>query len=99
MSLYYYTRLNGPRPTFPMDMTAQEREVMEGHVAYWGQLTNEGKTVVYGPVLDPKGPFGMGVLRVEDEAELKRLLADDPVSKASLGSYEYHLMKAVVAGQ
>jgi hypothetical protein len=96
MPLYYYTRLNGPRPTFPMDVNEQEREVMGAHAAYWKRMMSAGKVAVYGPVMDPRAVFGMGVLCVEDEAELERLLADDPVSKAGLGSYEYHPMKAVL---
>lgn len=99
MSTYYYTRLNGPRSTFPFDIDDKERIIMGEHAAYWKQLMAEGKVAVYGPVLDPRSVFGMGVLCVEDEAELKRLLAYDPVSKAELGSYEYHPMKAVVPGK
>ena len=41
-----------------------------------------GKVIVFGPVADPKGPWGLGVLRVRDEAEIAsfELLNEDAQS-------------------
>jgi hypothetical protein len=51
-------------------------------------------------VLDPKGVWGLGVMRVREEAELQPLLQGDPVIAANRGfSYEtLPMMTAVVAG-
>jgi hypothetical protein len=50
--------------------------------------------------LDPKGVWGLGVLRVKDEAEATALQNQDPVILAQRGfSYEtLPMMTAVVSG-
>ncbi|HVY30077.1 MAG TPA: YciI family protein [Polyangiaceae bacterium] len=95
---FFVSRLIGPRPTFPMDITPEERELMGVHGQYWRQKMAEGKIVVFGPVLDPKGVWGLGVLRVKDEAEATALQNQDPVILAQRGfSYEtLPMMTAVV---
>ena len=94
----YFCKLIGPRPTFPMDMTPAEAEVMHQHVAYWQGLMARGIAFAFGPVMDPSGPFGMCVVRVRDEAELNAIEAADPVMVAKLGfRQEHYLMpKAIV---
>jgi len=49
---HYFLKLNPCRPTFAMDMTDDERAIMQQHVAYWGDLMNKGRVVVYGPVIN-----------------------------------------------
>ena len=53
-------------------MTAEEQSAMAGHMEYWQQLLRDGKVVVYGPVADPEGMWGLGVLRAADRAEVLR---------------------------
>src|ERR1700674_1412576 len=65
MQLFLF-RLNSPRPTFAQDMTDTERAAMLKHVAYWRELLDEGTAIVFGPVADPKGTWGVGIVRVED---------------------------------
>lgn len=91
---YYAAKLHGPRPTFPHDMTDEEKAIMQQHVAYGRKLMDEGIIIVYGPVLDPAGVYGLGIFCVETEDQLKKLLADDPA--AQIGRYEYHPMMASV---
>ena len=43
------------------------------HVQYWTARMVEGIALVFGPVLDPAGPWGLGSVRVQDEAALQRL--------------------------
>lgn len=50
-----------------LDMTAEEREVMQRHVSYWTSLLDEGRVIVFGPVFDPKGDYGAGVVSVDNE--------------------------------
>ena len=61
-------------------MTSDERAVMERHVEYGTEKAIRGISIVFVPVMDPKGVYGMGVHRAEDEAEMRRLLDQDPAS-------------------
>lgn len=83
---YFLTKLIPPRPTFAQDMTEAEATVMRDHVAYWTDLAERGTAVVFGPVADPKGVWGVGILEVADEAEVQSLTANDPVMQAALGA-------------
>jgi uncharacterized protein YndB with AHSA1/START domain len=86
---YFMLRLLPPRPTFMMDMSADERAMMGEHVAYWTGHMNAGKAIVFGPVVGPNGGWGLGVVRVADEAELAVLTAGDPAIRSGRGlSYE-----------
>jgi uncharacterized protein len=89
----FFLRLNPPRPTFIMDMTAEEKEIMQKHVAYWTSLLNEGTAIVFGPVFDPKGGYGAGVVSVENEEHLRTIIDQDPAN--GLNKYEFYPMKAV----
>lgn len=75
-------------------MTDEEREVMQRHAAYWRAFMEEGKIVVFGPVLDPNGAFGIGVARVDEEEEVQRFIAGDPV--LALSTIDYFPMRAVI---
>ena len=90
---HYFLKLNPSRPTFAQDMTDEERAIMQQHVAYWSVLMEKGVVVVFGPVLDPKGVYGMGVVEVENEDELRELTMNDPAT--SINTYEYWPMRAV----
>lgn len=75
------------------DMNIQEKEVMQKHVAYWAPYVNDGTVIVLGPVMDPKGGFGIAVVQVDDDAHLQRLISADPAN--GLNSYEFYPMRAV----
>jgi uncharacterized protein YciI len=81
----FFCKLIAPRPTFPFDMSESEKAVMGRHAAYWAQMCRDGKVLVYGPVLEPNGPFGMGVFEATDAAEVGRWLEADPVMQAKIG--------------
>jgi uncharacterized protein len=89
----FFLKLNPPRPTFMMDMTADEKTVMQKHVAYWTSLLEEGTAIVFGPVFDPKGGYGAGVVLVDSEEHLKKIIEKDPAS--GLNKYEFYPMRAV----
>jgi len=75
------------------DMTAEEKSIMQKHVAYWAPYVNDGTIVVLGPVMDPKGGFGIAVIRVDSDDHLQQLLAADPAN--GLNTYEFYPMRAV----
>ena len=91
---HYFLKLNPCRPSFAQDMTNEERAIMQQHVSYWADLMNKGLVVVFGPVLDPKSVYGIGVVEVGDEEQLKELIGNDPA--AGINSYEYYPMRAGV---
>ena len=72
-------RLICPRPSFALDMSDEEREIMARHSAHWRPLIDSGQMVVFGPVLDDMGSWGLGVVETDDEQELRALAASDPV--------------------
>lgn len=72
-------RLIAPRPTFAMDMTEEERAIMERHAEHWRPLVEDGRMVVFGPVLDAGGSWGLGVVEHDDEAQLRAFADEDPV--------------------
>jgi hypothetical protein len=43
MSTFVF-RLISPRPTFALDMTDEERAVMERHAAHWQSFIDSGQT-------------------------------------------------------
>jgi uncharacterized protein YciI len=59
-------------------MTGAERAVMERHAAYWQSFIDSGQMVIFGPVLDTTGSWGLGVVEAEDEDELRAFAAGDP---------------------
>jgi hypothetical protein len=97
LTMYVFVRTNNPRPTFHLDMTAAERTVMQEHVAYWTARAKEGIAVAFGPVLDPTGVYGIGIHRVDDVADMRRLLAEDP-AREILRFEIFEMPRAVVAG-
>lgn len=92
----FLLRLLAPRPTFPFDMTDDERAVMAEHVAYWRGLLAEGTAVVFGPVADPAGPWGLGVVSVADAAAVAGLEAADPVIRSGRG-FRYEVLPMLQA--
>jgi uncharacterized protein YciI len=93
MSTFVF-RLKAPRPTFALDMTDEEREIMGRHAAYWQPLIESGQMVVFGPVLDETGSWGLGVVEAEDEDELRAFAAGDPVVTTGTGHLEMGKMLA-----
>jgi uncharacterized protein YndB with AHSA1/START domain len=82
---YFLMRLLTPRPTFPADATPEELNAMRAHALYWKGKVGEGKAIVLGPVADPAGAWGVGVLRATDLAEAEALCAADPVIAENRG--------------
>jgi uncharacterized protein len=78
-------RLISPRPTFALDMTPDELAVMTEHVGYWSVLLEQGKVLAFGPVDDPAGPYGIGIVTVEDQEAAEALRDGDPVFRSDYG--------------
>jgi uncharacterized protein YciI len=81
-------RLLASRPTFALDMTDEEREIMRRHAAYWQPFVDSGQMVVFGPVLDPTGSWGLAVIEADDEEELRAFAAGDPAVTSGTGEIQ-----------
>lgn len=82
---YFFCKLIPPRPTFMQDMTEAERAIMGEHVAYWRGMMERGQAVAYGPVDDPQGGYGIGIIAVENDADLEAFRDNDPTIRANRG--------------
>ena len=99
MNLYLY-RLIPPRPTtFASTMTPQEAAVLREHVEYWGKRAAEGRVLVFGPVADPDGAFGIAVIVAEEGVDPSCVYEKDPAITANSGfSFKIHLMPRFALG-
>jgi uncharacterized protein len=86
--MYFFVKTRNPRPTFHIDMTPEERAMTENHVAYWSEKAAQGIAIVFGPVMDPQGVYGVGVYQARSEAEMNELLDKDPAK----GLLEYQVL-------
>ena len=78
-------------------MFAAEAAVMEKHQAYWRGLMDRGPAVAFGPVADPKGPYGLGIAQLDDDADPQALGQSDPAIQSGLGfRFEVHPMPRLV---
>jgi uncharacterized protein YciI len=76
---HFLLKLTPPRPTFQADMTEDEAALMGRHVAYWSEQLERGRLVVFGPVEDPEGGYGVAIARADGEGDVRNLIARDPV--------------------
>jgi uncharacterized protein YciI len=93
MSTFVF-RLLASRPTFAVDMSDGEREIMGRHAAYWRPYIDAGQMVVFGPVLDDTGSWGLGVIEVDDEDELRAFASRDPAVTSGTADMEIGKMVA-----
>jgi uncharacterized protein YciI len=91
--LRFFMKLIPPRTTFPGDITPEEAKLMQQHEDYWVEQFKKGTVLIIGPVLDPKGAFGMAVLETATEEEARTLAMNDPSVKAGLNKVELSPMR------
>lgn len=97
---FFLCKLIPPRPTFPQDMTEVEAGVMREHVAYWTDLADRGIAVAFGPVADPMGAWGVGIVEVESESDVRVITRDDPAIRSGIGCRsEIYFMPQIVLGK
>ena len=58
---------------------------MDAHFGYWGELLARGQVIAIGPVADPHGPYGIGVVLAADLAEAEGIRDGDPAMRSSFG--------------
>ncbi|HXT05496.1 MAG TPA: YciI family protein [Roseiarcus sp.] len=82
---YFLSKLIPPRPTFVLDMSDEERNVMLAHRDYWLPQLNAGLVLLMGPVLDPKGGYGVMVANAPSLKLLEDWQSQDPVILSGRG--------------
>jgi uncharacterized protein len=82
---YYFYRLTVSRPTFLSDMTSDEKVLMQKHNSYLQDLLAKKKAIVFGPVADPAGLWGAGVLQLDDGEDAQALMDADPIIQQNIG--------------
>jgi len=87
-------RLIAPRPDFALDMSDEEREIMGRHAAHWQPYVESGRMVIFGPVLDGTGSWGLGVVEADDEDALRAHAAEDPAITTGTAEVELGTMLA-----
>jgi uncharacterized protein len=92
MADHFVYKLIAPRPTFPADITAAEAEIMGRHSVYWRALLDEGRVVVFGPVADPAGVWGLAVVAAATADEVRALGVEDPAVASGLATFEVYPM-------
>ena len=93
--LFVY-KLIPPRPSFGADMDGDEAAVMAEHGAYWQRLTDAGRVVVFGPVVDGSGTWGLAVVRADSEDEVAALGDGDPAVTSNTCTFEVGTMPVSV---
>jgi uncharacterized protein len=93
---HYVYKLIPPRTTFHADMSAEEQAIMGRHVAYWQDLLSKRTAVVFGPVLDPTGTWGLAVVAAETEADVRRLGDNDPAVTSEMATYNVFAMPRAI---
>jgi uncharacterized protein YciI len=92
---YFVLYLLPLRSDFAQTMTEEERGIMTAHVGYWTGLMKKGKVITFGPVLDPKEVYGLGIVSVDNEQEVQELITNDPAGK--INKYENFPIKPIDA--
>ncbi len=74
-------------------MTDSEKALMEQHFAYWQGQFAKRVCLFGGPVLDPKGPYGVLAIQAATEEEARAIASGDPTVKAGLNRIEVAEMR------
>ena len=89
----FFCKLIPPRPSFAHDMSEAEGKVMEEHARYWDELMEQGSAVAFGVVGDPAGAYGVGILEIEDDADVHAFTTSDPTIRSERGfRFDVHPM-------
>jgi len=70
--------LRATRDEMPIEPTAEESRIVGEHFAYLQRLRDEGKLLLAGPSVVPGDTIGIAIFEVDDEAEVRALVAADP---------------------
>ena len=93
---HFVYKLIAPRATFAADMTEAEQAIMGEHAAYWMNLFEDGRVVVFGVVMEHSGAWGLAVVEGETEDDVRALGSEDPAVKKHLCTFDVGVMPSAV---
>jgi uncharacterized protein len=94
---YFLFKLLPSRPDFSHEsMSDEERQIMRDHVVYWTDQRDKGVALIFGPVLNPNGVWGVGIIEIENEAAAQQFSVDDLAVKSGLQRTEIYPMPRLV---
>lgn len=85
---HFLYKLIAPRTSFHLDMTDDEKQAMSQHMQYWATLTDQKISVLYGPVFDPVGVWGLAIIEVADEVDARTIGDSDPAVASGICRFE-----------
>lgn len=85
-SIYLY-RLQPPRPDFSRTMSDEELHTMGRHAAHWGALMAQGHCLVFAPVPDETGDWGMAIAVAPDAGTVAEWGESDPAVTSGLMTF------------
>lgn len=95
MSHFLY-KLIPPRPTFDTDMNADEARIMGEHFSYWSSLLSTGTVVVYGPVSEASGTWGLAIVEAARQDDVRAIGLGDPAVSSGMATFETWPMGAAI---
>lgn len=78
---YFAVRLIPFRPDFVQTMTDNEKNIMQQHSVYWQRFMDKDLVPVFGPVIDPKSIYGIGIIVMDKEAQVEEFMKNDPATE------------------
>ena len=74
-------------------MSEAEAALMQEHALYWRDWMEKGRVVTFGLVADPGGAYGIAVVEVDDDAEVRSLTGNDLTIRSGRGfRFDVHPM-------
>jgi uncharacterized protein YciI len=74
-----------------------EMKIMQEHVAYWKELTDRKIVHLFGPVVDPKGTYGLAIVEAANEGIVNEYGIHDPAIEADMGfKFDIYPMPQVI---
>jgi uncharacterized protein len=77
-------------PNWTAEQTAQTRRLLQGHLANFQKLADEGKLIVAGPFGDNGEMRGMLIFKLESVEEARKLMEADPTLPAGWLTLDLH---------
>jgi uncharacterized protein YciI len=84
------------RAAMAFEPTEEESRIVSDHYAYLVRLRDEGKLVVAGPSIVEGDTFGIGVLDVDERAEVEAIVAADPAIVGGIMTAEIRPLRIAV---
>jgi uncharacterized protein len=84
------------RLEMPFEPTERESRIVGEHFDYLQSLREEGKLLLAGPSPVPGDPIGIAIFEVEDEDEMRAIVAADPAVTSRIMTAEIRPLRLSV---